>query len=101
MDISRFFSNNPFLIKPPSGGVRGMIDVKVVPLLNWAIALSALVAVVMLIYGGYTFMTSAGDPDKVTKGRNVVIASIVGMIIVFLARAIVGLVLEKMSEGGL
>jgi uncharacterized membrane protein len=46
-------------------------------------------------------MTSAGDPDKVTKGRNVVIASIVGMIIVFLARAIVGLVLEKMSEGGL
>ncbi len=101
MDISRFFSNNPFLIKPPSGGVSGMIDVKVVPLLNWAIALSALVAVVMLIYGGYTFMTSAGDPDKVTKGRNVVIASIVGMIIVFLARAIVGLVLEKMSEGGL
>lgn len=99
MDISKFFNSNPFLIKPPTGGVQGLIDVKIIPFLNWAIAFSALVAVVMLVYGGYTFMTSAGDQEKVAKGRNVLIAAVVGLIIVMLARMIVLLVFEKIKEG--
>lgn len=62
---------------------------KVVEVLNFAVGLSVVVAVAMIIYSGYMFITSAGDPEKVAKGTNALTAAIVGMIIVFLARVLV------------
>lgn len=66
-------------------GVAGQIG----DVLNFAVGLSAIVAIVMIIYSGYMFITSAGDPDKVEKGKNALTAAIVGMVIVFLARLLV------------
>ena len=62
---------------------------KVVEVLNFAVGLSVVIAVAMIIFSGYMFITSAGDPDKVEKGKNALTAAIVGMIIVFLARLLV------------
>lgn len=66
-------------------GVAG----KVVDVLNIAVGLSVVVAVAMIIFSGYMFITSAGDPDKVEKGKNALTAAIVGMVIVFIARLLV------------
>jgi hypothetical protein len=43
----------------------------------------------MIIYAGYTMMTSAGDPGKVKKGKDTLIGSIIGLVISLLAFAIV------------
>ena len=38
-------------------------------ILNWIFGIIGIVAVVMIIIGGFNFMTSAGDPGKVKKGK--------------------------------
>jgi uncharacterized membrane protein YjgN (DUF898 family) len=62
---------------------------KVTYVINWAIALSALVAVGVIVFGGITLITAAGEAEKVEKGTKAIQAAIIGMIIVFLASAII------------
>ena len=47
------------------------------------------VSVVMIIIGGFKFMTSAGDAQKVASARNSIIYALVGLVIVVLAQVIV------------
>lgn len=73
---------------------EGVVEL-VIFIFNTLVALSALVAVGMIIYSGYMFITSAGDPEKVKKGGDALTAAIVGMIIVFLARTIILFILDR------
>lgn len=82
------------LIKWGSGAsLESVVDSKIVTALNFSVGFSALVAVIILIASGYSFITSAGDPEKIEKAQKGISAAIVGMIIVFLARMIIGFVL--------
>lgn len=64
-------------------------------LLNFIVGFSAVVAVVMIIYGGFTFITAAGNPDNISKGGKILTAAIVGMIIVFIAKLIITFIVEE------
>jgi hypothetical protein len=53
-------------------------------------------ALAMFIYGGITWMLSAGNQEQVTKGKNILIWAAVGIVIIFSAYALVKLVLTAM-----
>jgi len=57
--------------------------------------LLGLLAVIMIIYGGFLFMTSAGNPEKVKKGKSTILYGLVGLIIALLAFVIVNFVLDS------
>jgi hypothetical protein len=67
----------------------------IVYLLNYAIGFSVFVAIAMIVFSGYLFITAAGDPDKIQKGSSSLTAAVVGLIVVFLARTIILFILEK------
>lgn len=76
--------------KRTAGGVAiGIIDV--------VIGLSAVIAVGMLIYGGAKYVISAGRPDKMAQAKNIIAYSIVGLVVVLLAFAIVNFVVGEIS----
>ncbi len=52
-------------------------------------------AVIMIIYGGFRYITSGGDSNKVGSAKNALIYAIVGLIIVALAQVIVHFVLNE------
>ena len=54
-------------------------------LINWFIAFSGIVAAIFLVYGGITYITSSGDSSKVTKAKDVIKYSLIGLIIVAIA----------------
>lgn len=56
-----------------------------------------IVAVIMIIVGGFKFITSGGDSAKVTSSRNTIIYAIIGLIIVALAQTIAKFVLGKVT----
>lgn len=58
------------------------------------------VVLLMFIYGGFTFMTSAGSKERVTKGKAIIIQSVIGMAIMFLSYTIVGFVFAMLGLGG-
>jgi hypothetical protein len=51
------------------------------------------VAVIMIIIGGFKYITSSGDSNNVASAKNTIIYAIVGLIIVALAQVIVRFVL--------
>jgi len=70
---------------------------KVITAINFFVVFSAVVAVIMLVIAGYTFITSAGDADKIEKATKTISAAIIGMIVVFVAKLLVQYVLSVIS----
>jgi hypothetical protein len=56
-----------------------------------------IVAVVMIIYGGFRYITSGGDSGRVGNAKNTLIYAIVGLIIVALSQFLVHFVLTTTS----
>jgi hypothetical protein len=56
------------------------------------------VAIIMIIYGGFKYITSGGDSGNVTAAKNTLIYAIIGLIIVALSQFIVHFVLNGASN---
>jgi hypothetical protein len=54
--------------------------------------LAALVAIVMVIYGGVEFITSQGESEKAAKARSTVINALIGLVIAVGAAAIISFI---------
>lgn len=79
---------------PGSGENNGLMDI-VKNIINAAIGLVGVAAVIMMIIGGVSFITSQGDANKVTKAHNTILYGVVGLIVALLAFAIVNFVLSN------
>jgi hypothetical protein len=55
------------------------------------------VSVIMIIYGGFRYITSGGDSGRVGNAKNTLIYAIIGLVIVALAQLIVHFVLNFAS----
>lgn len=53
-----------------------------------------IIAVIMIIYGGFKYITSGGDSNNVSGAKNTLIYAIIGLVIVALAQLIVHYVLN-------
>lgn len=53
-----------------------------------------LIAVLIILYGGFIWMTSAGNEDKVTKARATITAGIIGLAIIIVAYALTSFVVN-------
>jgi len=53
-----------------------------------------IIAVIMIIVGGFKYITSSGDSGNVTSAKNTIMYAIIGLIIVALAQIIVRFVLN-------
>ena len=73
-----------------TGKVSNIVGVAV----NTLMYIAGALAVVMIIYSGFMYMTSAGDSAKVTKAKNALIYAVVGVIIAILAGVIVRFVVK-------
>lgn len=57
-----------------------------------------IIAVIMLIWGGIRYVVSGGDAKKVTDAKNTVLYAIIGLIVAFLAFAIVNFVINALPS---
>lgn len=64
-------------------------------LLNFAVSLSAIIASVSVVYSGFSYMLSRGDPDKIQKASKSLVFSILGLILVFMSPNIVQFILKQ------
>ncbi|KKQ27549.1 MAG: hypothetical protein US42_C0008G0060 [Candidatus Magasanikbacteria bacterium GW2011_GWC2_37_14] len=54
-------------------------------------------AFVFFIYGGFTMITSFGSAEKVKKGRDILLAAVVGMIIAFSAYLLINFIISALG----
>lgn len=65
---------------------------------NVILYIVGIIAVIMLIIGGIKYVISGGDSKKVTDAKNTVLYAIIGLIIAFLAFAIVNFVISALPS---
>lgn len=68
-------------------------------IVNVIVGVVAFVAVVMIVIGGISFVTSQGDTSRVAKARNTILYGVVGLVVALLAYAIVNFVLSSIFKG--
>ena len=68
-------------------------------IINVVIGVIGFVAVAFIIFGGFQYTTSAGDPGKVKKAKDTILYGIIGLIVAMLAYAIVNFVLSNAFKG--
>lgn len=84
------FNNAEYADKELSGTVTGIINV--------IIGIVGFIAVIMIIIGGISYSTSAGDAGKVKKAKDTIMYGIIGLVVAILAFAIVNFVLGAIGE---
>lgn len=55
-----------------------------------------ILAVIVVIYAGFLILTAAGDEEKVKKAKNIIIFAIIGLVVIYLAGAIVTWLIESL-----
>ena len=56
---------------------------------GWLYAFVIAISVILMIYGGFIFVTSGGDEDKVKDGKNYIIYGAIGIAVATLATGVV------------
>lgn len=74
-------------------GVKSLV-VTIINLLSWLVGV---ISVIMVIWGGFKYLTSGGEAGKVTSAKNTIIYALVGLVIVALAQVIVLFVLDNVT----
>jgi len=66
--------------------------------IQWGLGFLGLAAVIMIMYGGFTWMTAAGNEERVTKAKNIIKFSVIGLIITLTSWAFVTFVIARVSD---
>ena len=74
-----------------AGSINNIITV----FLNIFSVVIGIIAVVMIMYGGFKYITAGGDSGNVTSAKQTIIYAIIGLIVVALAQFLVQFVLDK------
>ena len=87
------FANNAGL--PGEGtNLRGTIE----SIIAWIMVFLGIIAVIVILIGGFKWMTAGGNEDKVGEAKKLLISGLIGLVIVVLAYAIAVFVLTQLIE---
>lgn len=74
------------------------IRIIIARIIRAVLGLLGVIAIVIMIYAGYTIMTSGGDEEQVVYGKKIMINGVIGLIIILSSLAIVQYVLNALGQ---
>ncbi len=71
------------------------LESTVIKIIQWALGFLGLIAVIMIIYGGFMLLTvGQGNADRAASSKTIIIAASVGLVIILIAWSIVTFVVK-------
>lgn len=94
--VSMVFAAPP---SPIDSGVDSMSDVVglIQDVAGWFQAIVLIIAIIMIMYSGFLWMTAGGDDDKLTSARRTLIYGLVGIAVVVLAYTATAIITNLMG----
>ena len=82
------------------GNKQGSINVKIIigNAIQVLLGIVGSITLVTFVYGGYQWLTSAGNSDKVRSGSETLLYSTIGLFIIFGAYAILNTILKGLAK---
>jgi hypothetical protein len=84
-------SQNTDLSKDPITGANGVLT-KTISVVSY---IAGITAVIVMMVGGIMYVTSSGESGKTNTAREMIIYSLVGLVIIVLARSIVVFIINR------
>lgn len=67
-------------------------------IVNIVVSIVGVLAVIMLVYGGAMWLTSAGNEEKIKKARGLILNAVIGLAIILMAFTISSFVLRSLTK---
>ncbi len=74
------------------------LESTVINLVRFVLGFLALVAVIVMIWGGFQWMTAGGNDEKISTAKKLITNAVIGLIIVILSWAIVLFAVNVLSN---
>lgn len=81
-----------------AGGPTNIRDL-IRTILNYLLGFLGLIAVIMIIYAGFLYVTSGTNEDNIGKAKNIILYAIVGIVVILASAAIVNFAFDVTSGG--
>ena len=69
------------------------IEQTIVSITDFLVTISIGFAIMMYVIGGFFYMTAAGDTKRIESGKNIILYTTIGLVIILLAKGIASVVL--------
>lgn len=89
--------DQPAIIRALSGGQTGLRGI-VLTIVNFFLTFLGLLAVIMVIYGGFLYVSSGGNDESVNKAKKILLYAAMGIIIIIVSFALVNTILGAASQ---
>lgn len=70
---------------------------RVKDVINTVLYVLGIIAVIMIVIGGFRYVMSSGDQTGVTNGKNTILYAVIGLIVAILSYAIVNFVIFQLQ----
>ncbi len=84
------------------GKAAGLTDtdprILTVKIINVILSFLGIIAVVLVMYAGFTWMTAGGNEDKIATAKQILYAAVVGLMIIFVSYSISSYVMRTLVE---
>lgn len=81
-----------------AGTNEAKIQTVVGSIINGALSLVGLIFLILMVYGGFLWMTAQGDESKVEQAKKIISAAIIGLIVIMGAYAITFFVTSRLES---
>ncbi len=76
----------------------GSFRTAITTIVNYILFFLGLIATIMIIYGGFLYITSGGDDAGAEKGKKILMYAAIGLIVVLISYAVVNTLLASGSQ---
>lgn len=101
------FSVVPALATPLNSGIEygtftglGTKDIRegVMAVINTLLGFLGIIAIVVILWGGFRWLTGGGNEEKVGEAKKIITAGIIGLVIIFVSYAIAQFVISSLIQ---
>lgn len=87
--------------QPPDIGVsKTPLPAMILQLVNYALGLVGVLALGFIVFGGFLYITAHGEAQQIEKAKGIIIYSVIGIIVIGVAAALVTFVVGAMTGSG-
>ena len=69
-----------------------------VNIVKYLMTFLGIIAVIIILYGGFMWMTAAGNEDRIAKAKQIIIAGSIGLVVILAAFIIVQFVMKVSNQ---
>lgn len=66
--------------------------------INWILNIALVLAPLVIVYGGFMYMTAAGDTNKVSQAKSVILYAVIGFIVALLAKSLINMFVDLIAK---